>query len=193
MPSIQRPAVRIFSRVLFLAALAIAASLIASPKADARPEATPAGEEPQTIPFGSRTVVLTVDSPGDKEWVAHVTELVIAAGPALEEMIGVPFPGPEKMTISERTSDQLSGYAGMAGCSHVVCHIRLLPYFDDTTLLHELTHAWTQSFRNRWLAEGMAEYISDRAAGPHRRPAASRLRAGRRPAAFPSARLDPDD
>jgi hypothetical protein len=68
------------------------------------------------------------------------------------------------MAISERTDEQLDGYAGTAGCSHVVCHIRLSSYFDDTTLLHELTHAWTQSFRNRWLAEGMAEYISDRAA-----------------------------
>ncbi len=122
-------------------------------------------EDPQTIAFGSRTVQLTVnESPGDQEWARRVTEVVIAAGPALEEMIGVPYPGPEAIGISERTDEQLYGYAGLAGCSHVVCHIRLAENFRDTTLLHELTHAWTQSFRNHWLAEGMAEYISDRAA-----------------------------
>lgn len=121
--------------------------------------------DPQTIAFGSRTVQLTVnESPGDQEWARRVAEVVAAAGPALEEMIGVPYPGPEAMGISERTDEQLYGYAGLAGCSHVVCHIRLSENFRDTTLLHELTHAWTQSFRNRWLAEGMAEYISDRAA-----------------------------
>ena len=152
-------------RFLALAAVGLAASLITSPDADARPAPAPIVGEVQTIAFGSRTVELTVDgSPGDGEWAQRVTDLMIAGGPALEELIGVPFPGPDAMKISERTRDQLSGYAGMAGCSHVVCGIRLLPDFDDTTLLHELTHAWTQSFRNRWLAEGMAEYISDRAA-----------------------------
>ena len=151
-------------RFLLLAALAVVASLITAPEAGARPGPAPIAGDVQTIAFGSRMVELTVDgSPGDDEWGQRVTDLVIAAGPALEELIGVPFPGPDAMTISERTSDQLSGYAGMAGCSHVVCGIRLLPDFDDTTILHELTHAWTQSFRNRWLAEGMAEYISDRA------------------------------
>ena len=155
----------VVKRLLLLAALAVIASLIMSPKADARPAPAPIGGEVQTIAFGSRTVELTVDgSPGDREWPQRVTDLVIAGGPVLEELIGVPFPGPDQMTISERTSEQLSGYAGMAGCSHVVCGIRLLPDFDDTTLLHELTHAWTQSFRNRWLGEGMAEYIADRAA-----------------------------
>jgi hypothetical protein len=155
----------VVKRFLLLAAVAVTASLIASPRADARPSPAPIAGDVQTIAFGSRTVELTVDgSPGDKYWAERVTDLVIAGGPVLEELIGVPFPGPDNMTITERTSDQLGGYAGMAGCSHVVCGIRLLPDFDDTTLLHELTHAWTQSFRNRWLAEGMAEYISDRAA-----------------------------
>ena len=136
------------------------ASLITAPEAGAQPGPAPIAGEVQTTTFGSRTIELTVDgSLGDAEWAQRVTDLVIAGGPALEELIGVPFPGPDAMTISERTSEELSGYAGMAGCSHVVCGIRLLPDFDDTTLLHELTHAWTQSFRNRWLAEGNAEYI----------------------------------
>ena len=152
-------------RLLPLATVVVAASLITSPEADARPGPAALAGEVQTIAFGSRTVELTVDgSPGDTEWAQRVSDLVIAGGPVLEELIGVPYPGPDAMTISERTSDQLGGYAGMAGCSHVVCGISLLPDFDDTTLLHELTHAWTQSFRSRWIGEGMAEYISDRAA-----------------------------
>ena len=152
-------------RFLLLTALALITPLIVSPRADAGPAPAPIAGEVQTIAFGSRTVELTLDgTPRDTYWAQRVSDLVIAGGPVLEELIGVPFPGPEQMTISERTSDQLSGYAGMAGCSHVVCGITLLRDFDDTTLLHELTHAWTQSIRNRWLAEGMAEYVSDRAA-----------------------------
>ena len=155
----------VVKRFLLLAALALITSVIVSPRADAGPAPAPIAGEVQTIAFGSRTVELTLDgTPRDTYWAQRVSDLVIAGGPVLEELIGVPFPGPEQMTISERTSDQLSGYAGMAGCSHVVCGITLLRDFDDTTLLHELTHAWTQSIRNRWLAEGMAEYVSDRAA-----------------------------
>ena len=154
------------TRLLLLAVLSVAAVWqVTLPPGAARAGDGANREEPQTISFGSRTVKLTVsESPGDQEWARRVTEVVVAAGPALEEMIGVPYPGPEAMGISERTDEQLYGYAGLAGCSHVVCHIRLSENFRDTTLLHELTHAWTQSFRNRWLAEGMAEYISDRAA-----------------------------
>lgn len=125
---------------------------------------TSVAAEGETIAFGSRTVELTVDgSPGHVEWEQRVTGLVAAAGAVLEELIGVPYPGPDSMAVSERSDEQLDGYAGTAGCSHVTCHIRLSSTFDNTTLLHELTHAWTQSFRNRWLAEGVAEFISDRA------------------------------
>ena len=153
------------------------------PPADARASESANLGDPQTIAFGSRTVQLTVnESPGDQEWARRVTGVVVAAGPALEEMIGVPYPGPEAMGISEMTDEQLRGYAGLAGCSHVVCHIRLSEDFRDTTLLHELTHAWTQSFRNRWLAEGMAEYISDRAAARiNGRPLPAPEAAGDRP------------
>lgn len=155
------------TRLLLLVALCslAAAWQAAPPSAAARASEGVDFEEPQTISFGSRTVQLTVnESPGDQDWARRVTRVVAAAGPALEEMIGVRYPGPEAMGISEMTDEQLHGYAGLAGCSNVVCHIRLSENFRDTTLLHELTHAWTQSFRNRWLAEGMAEYISDRAA-----------------------------
>ena len=151
---------RLLVLVLFLAAVG---GQLVSPAPGAPAAAGANAGETQTISFGSRTVELTLDHSGNNEWAGRVSDIVVAGGPALEELIGVPYPGPEKMTISERTDEQLDGYAGTAGCSHVVCHIRLLPDFDDTTLLHELTHAWTQSFRNRWLAEGMAEYISDRA------------------------------
>lgn len=147
-------------------ALAVLCSLAATqashPVSPANARSAAAGES-QTIAFGSRSVELTVNSGGDAAFEQRVTELVAAAGPVLEGLIGVPYPGPADMTISLRSYEQLGGYAGLAGCSLFSCHIRVSSQFDDTTLLHELTHAWTQSFRNRWLAEGMAEYISDRA------------------------------
>jgi hypothetical protein len=142
-----------------VAALSLGAWQLMSPGAQVS-----ASDDPQTVAFGSRTVQLRVSpTAGESEWADRVTAIIVEGGPALEEMIGVPYPGPELMNLSERTDAQLDGYAGTAGCSHVVCNIRLASDFDDTTLLHELTHAWTQSFRNRWLAEGMAEYISNRA------------------------------
>lgn len=148
-------------RLILLAALSFCAWQISASGA-----VTPAAanDDSQPVAFGSRTVQLSVyPTAGDAEWADRVTAIIVEGGPALEELIGVPYPGPELMNISERTSEQLDGYAGTAGCSHVICNIRLASDFDDTTLLHELTHAWTQSFRNRWLAEGMAEYISNRA------------------------------
>ena len=152
------------NRALFIGSLAVVAWQLAASPADAWPDNAARAQEAQTITFGSRTIQLRLDhAPGHQAWAQRVTDLIVAGGPVLEDLIGVPYPGPDAITVSERTSDQLSGYAGMAGCSHVVCHIRLLPDFDDQTMLHELTHAWTPSFRNRWLAEGMSEYISYRA------------------------------
>jgi hypothetical protein len=152
------------TRTIFLASLALLGCLVVASPAGARPDAAPAAEESLTIPFGSRTVQLWLDeSSRNGDWGDRVIELLIAGGPVLEELIGVPYPGGEDMSISERTTEELSGYAGMAGCSNAGCHIRLVSDFDDETLLHEVTHAWTRSFRNRWLAEGMAEYVSERA------------------------------
>jgi hypothetical protein len=151
--------------LLFVAFIALFASwLVAPPQARALPSEERNPSTSETITFGSRTVELTLShSAGGPAWDSRVKRLVVAAGPVLEDLIGVPYPGPEKIGINERTGSQLGGYAGLAGCSHVVCNIRLSTDFRDKTLLHELTHAWTQSFRNRWLAEGMAEYISERA------------------------------
>jgi hypothetical protein len=155
---------RLLNRALFLGSLGVVAWQLAASPAAAQPDAANRAQEAQTIAFGSRTIQLRVDHlPGNQAWAERVTQVVVASGSVLEGIIGVPYPGPDAMTVSERTSDQLSGYAGMAGCSHVVCNIRLQSDFDDTTLLHELTHAWTPSFRNRWLAEGMSEYVSYRA------------------------------
>jgi len=166
--------------VLFVASVGLLAGWLVPPSpADGRPGADRNPSSTETIAFGSRTVELTLShSTGGLAWDSRVKGLVVAAGPVLEDLIGVPYPGPDKIGINERTSGQLSGYAGLAGCSHVVCNIRLSTGFRDKTLLHELTHAWTQSFRNRWLAEGMAEYISARAS--------ARLDGGELPAVGPT-------
>ena len=154
----RRTGLLVASITLFVGVLAAPAPAEGRPGDDRNPSSS------ETITFGSRTVELTLShSEGGLAWDSHVKDLVVRAGPALEELIGVPYPGPDKIGINERTSGQLGGYAGLAGCSHVVCNICLSTDFRDKTLLHELTHAWTQSFRNRWLAEGMAEYISTRA------------------------------
>ncbi|TMG00620.1 MAG: hypothetical protein E6I03_11105 [Chloroflexi bacterium] len=131
---------------LFVAFVALFASgLAAAPPAGARPSEDRNPSSSETIAFGSRTVELTLNhSAGGPAWDGRVRDLVVTAGPVLEDLIGVPYPGPDKIGVNERTSGQLGGYAGLAGCSHVVCNIRLSTGFRDKTLLHELTHAWTQ-------------------------------------------------
>src|SRR5262245_51461621 len=101
---------------LFLTGLILAPPAGASPRGDRPPSSR------ETITFGSRTIELTLNhSDGGPDWDSRVRNLVVEAGPVLEDLIGVPYPGPDKVGISERTNEQLSGYAGLAGCSHIAC------------------------------------------------------------------------
>ncbi len=109
--------------------------------------------------------VLVHYAPGEFAWASRVVELTTLALPVLEQLFGVPVPGPRDIDVEARGQRDLLGYGGLFGCnSPGVCSIGLSLAGSDAVLLHELAHFWTHHFNERWLAEGFAEFMARRAA-----------------------------
>lgn len=137
--------------------------------------------------------------PGDDEWVAFVTDAVIAGVPLLVDAVGRPWPHDDPLQLVETVLPSLAGYAGayyepeewtrdgaFVGADAV---IELGEDLNAEVLNHELAHAWFNGdFSDlRWLNEGLAEYFGhavSRASGiesPERLPFPRRTH----PEAFP--------
>jgi hypothetical protein len=115
--------------------------------------ALPSGELPVTI----RHI------PGEEAWAAHMEELAHAALPLLAELFGSPPEDAERVEIAERGYRDTRGYEGVARCLGGGCEIAISPVSDDFVALHEMAHLWTTPYRSRWLAEGLAEFMAERA------------------------------
>ncbi|MGG5258970.1 hypothetical protein [Phycicoccus avicenniae] len=106
---------------------------------------------------------LTLESfPDDKKWASFVAGKVTDGLPALEELVGNPWPG-GLSRIREDASPSLRGYDGWfdpTGDEIVVGE-----QLDDDLIFHELSHAWVsgESFEERWLYEGLAQSVAERA------------------------------
>ncbi|MBI4571298.1 MAG: hypothetical protein HY723_05055 [Chloroflexi bacterium] len=101
--------------------------------------------------------------PGEERWAAHVRELAQEGLPLLEELYGVAYRGPRHVVVAERGRQEIAGYEGTFNCFESACEIGLSPVADDGVALHEFAHLWTEVFASRWLAEGLAEFMSRRA------------------------------
>ena len=124
-----------------------------------------AGEEAvlsRTVPTASGDITVSITYiVGDEDWAERIVTLSGQAIPVLEEFTGVPYPGQDEVEIHEKESREIFGYAGLAGCYRVTCGISVVPSdYDEATLFHELAHIWTMAFRDRWLSEGTAEFLS---------------------------------
>lgn len=118
-----------------------------------------------SAPLAAGDINLTIGYyPGEEAWAEHIRELTISALPALEDLFGFPYDGSRRLSIAERGRQEIAGYEGTFGCRATGCIIGISPVADDHTALHELAHLWTQRFEKRWLAEGLAEFMSERAA-----------------------------
>ncbi len=116
-----------------------------------------------TVP-GAREVSLTLRHfPGEEAWAGHVEEVARAALPLLERLFGFASEN-TFLEISQRGQQETFGYDGFADCFARICRIGVSPVSDDLVLVHELAHVWTPKFDNRWLGEGLAEFMSRRAA-----------------------------
>ena len=95
--------------------------------------------------------------PGDDEWASFATRTIRQGLPELEDQIGVPVPDQETLEVTESITPYLEGYAGWYDQQDT--SIEIGNEFDDTALVHELSHAWFNDtlFADRWIAEGLAE------------------------------------
>lgn len=117
------------------------------------------------VQLANGEITLTISYfPGEDRWASRIQELSGAALPALEELFGFPYDGPRGLIIAERGRQDIAGYEGTFGCLATFCAIGISPVANDATALHELAHLWTEVFEKRWLAEGLAEFMSGRAA-----------------------------
>jgi hypothetical protein len=118
-----------------------------------------------SVPLGEKQLDLSVRYfPGEDAWAGHTLELATAALPVLEELHGRPYPHDPALEITERGQLDLLGYEGVFFCTRAPCSVGLSPISSDLTTLHELAHAWTENIEERWIAEGLAEFMALRAA-----------------------------
>ena len=100
--------------------------------------------------------------PEDATWRDRVVEVLSEGLPALEEMIGLPWPLADELIVTEVHTPLLEGYAGFFDQSKDV--IAMSEDLDDQTILHEASHAWFNGslVTDRWIIEGLAEHYADR-------------------------------
>lgn len=115
----------------------------------------------RTVEVGEGT--LAVQSfPGDTRWLRFASRQVRDGLPALEDMVGQPWPGGLE-TVREDVSPQARGYAWFDTAADEI----VVPEDLDAALLfHELSHAWfnPDTIAGRWLYEGLAEVVARRVA-----------------------------
>ena len=110
---------------------------------------------------GGRGIVVKA-WPEDTVWRDRVADVLEEGLPALEELVGLPWPVSGDLSVSEVHAPLLHGYAGFYDAS--TDEIAMSEDLDDHTILHEASHAWFNEdlVRDRWIDEGLAEYYADR-------------------------------
>ncbi len=115
----------------------------------------------RTVELGDQDVEVLAFS-DDKRWLRFVSSRMTSGVPVLAEMVGTPWPG-GLTTVREDLSVNVRGYDGWFDSSDD--SITIGERLDQELLYHELLHAWASSasFEERWLYEGIAQYVAARA------------------------------
>ena len=100
--------------------------------------------------------------PEDPEWLERVSGVLEAGLPELEASIGLPWPVDDELGVTEVTSSELSGYAGVYDSADD--EIEISEELDDHVIVHEAAHAWFNGdlFVQRWITEGLADEYASR-------------------------------
>jgi hypothetical protein len=102
---------------------------------------------------------------GEEAVADHLQQLITAALPEIETLMGFPYPASAEITISQGGRQAVLGYEGLTTCNPGGgCRVVVSPAVDDVTVLHELVHLWTAVYERRWLSEGFAQLIAEEAA-----------------------------
>jgi hypothetical protein len=94
----------------------------------------------------------------DPQWGQRVTRLIRRGLPALQELIGVPYPAIRPLTVEEAATSRLGEYAGIY--DPATAEIRVRYDADAFVTLHEAAHIWFNGslFADRWIGEAWAEF-----------------------------------
>ncbi len=97
----------------------------------------------------------------DQAWANRQFEVGQLALPKLEALFGFKYPF-DTVTIRESHHIELLGAAGISYWSGADVLISPNSGFDDEVTVHELAHQWagSQFIRERWAAEGLAEWAA---------------------------------
>lgn len=101
--------------------------------------------------------------PGDGDWSTFVQQHVSSGVPQLEQLVGQPWPEPDKtVDVHEAYTPYLYGYGGWFDAQNDT--IEIGEHLDDNVVYHELSHAWFNDslFAERWINEGMAQEYASR-------------------------------
>ncbi len=96
--------------------------------------------------------------PDDPAWGAFVEQKLTNGIPAMESLVGLPWPHPDdELSIVEAASPYIYGYAGWF--LPETNSIEVGDDLDPRVILHELSHLWFNNrlFVERWISEAFAE------------------------------------
>jgi hypothetical protein len=95
--------------------------------------------------------------PDDPVWIAFASAKVEAGIPALEELIGTPWPVEGSFAVRQTVEPSRSGYAGWFDAKSN--EIAVGEALDADTIYHELSHAWINRrlTTERWFTEGLPQ------------------------------------
>ena len=95
--------------------------------------------------------------PNDPEWADFAGAKVEAGIPALQELIGTPWPVEGSFAVRQTVEPSRSGYAGWFDAKS--SEIAVGEALDADTIYHELSHAWINRrlTTERWFTEGLPQ------------------------------------
>ncbi len=118
-----------------------------------------------SVAVGDKTAPLRVRAwQDDPEWGATMRSLMTAGLPALQSLIGLPYPAAGTLVVEEAATSRLGEYAGVY--NDLTGSIRVRYDADAFVALHEAAHIWFNGnlFRDRWIGEAYAEFYGVQAA-----------------------------
>jgi hypothetical protein len=108
-----------------------------------------------SLPGGVEIVVRAW--PEDDAWDETVSDTLQTGLPKLQELVGLDWPVDHDLSVRERFTPALEGYAGVFFTEDQ--RIDVSEDLDPVTIMHEASHAWLNDslFVERWIYEGLAE------------------------------------